>query len=107
MVWTSKYRPTVVLLMRMKSMSIQTQKQAIRFLPQPGTDKASKASPADIELVTQDLPRPGPGEVLIKVEATGINNADLLQRIGGYNVPEGASDIPGLEVPGTVAATAD
>lgn len=88
-------------------MSLPTQMQAIRFLPQPGTDKASKASPADIELVTQDLPRPGPGEVLIKVDAAGINNADLLQRIGGYNVPEGASDIPGLEVAGKVAAAGD
>src|SRR5699024_97081 len=44
---------------------------------------------------------------LIKVEAAGINNADVLQRIGGYNVPEGATDIPGLEVAGTIAAVGD
>jgi len=78
--------------------------QAVRFMPQAGTTKASQESPADIRVVDQEVPKPGTGEVLIKVHAAGINNADLLQRSGGYNVPEGASDIPGLEVAGTIAA---
>ena len=85
-------------------MSLPSQMQAVRFIPQAGAEKASKEAPADIHLVSQDLPKLGPGEVLIKVHAAGINNADLLQRIGGYNVPEGASDVPGLEVSGTIAA---
>ena len=88
----------------MKDMSLPSQMQAIRFIPQAGTQKASKDAPADIEVVEQAVPKPQAGEVLIKVEAAGINNADLLQRIGGYNVPEGASDIPGLEVAGKIAA---
>ncbi|XKH52242.1 NAD(P)H-quinone oxidoreductase [Citricoccus nitrophenolicus] len=53
----------------------------------------------------QALPTPGPGEVLIKVTAAGINRADLLQRAGNYPVPEGASEVPGLEVSGTIEET--
>ncbi|KAM8953449.1 quinone oxidoreductase PIG3 [Pelodytes ibericus] len=48
-------------------------------------------------------PVPKEGEVLIKVEASALNRADLLQRRGKYNPPPGASDIIGLEVAGTVA----
>ncbi|MEV4902967.1 NAD(P)H-quinone oxidoreductase [Citricoccus sp. NPDC055426] len=48
------------------------------------------------------IPSPGPGEVLIKVTAAGINRADVLQRAGNYPVPAGASDLPGLEVSGTI-----
>ncbi|WP_119677445.1 NAD(P)H-quinone oxidoreductase [Indioceanicola profundi] len=50
------------------------------------------------------VPQPGEGEVLIKVAAAGINRPDVLQRKGGYPPPPGASDLPGLEVAGTVAA---
>lgn len=50
------------------------------------------------------VPTPGPGEVLIKVMAAGINRPDVLQRQGGYPPPPGASDVPGLEVAGEVAA---
>lgn len=46
---------------------------------------------------------PGPGELLIKVAAAGVNRADLQQRIGVYAPPPGASDIIGLECSGTVA----
>ena len=81
--------------------------QAIRFIPQEGTTKASTEHPAQIRVTEQDVPKVGPGEVLIKVHAAGINNADLLQRSGGYNVPEGASDIPGLEVAGTIAGVGE
>ncbi|RYF19109.1 MAG: NAD(P)H-quinone oxidoreductase [Comamonadaceae bacterium] len=47
-------------------------------------------------------PVPGAGEVLIRVAASGVNRPDVLQRTGNYPVPPGASDIPGLEVAGTV-----
>ncbi len=53
------------------------------------------------------VPMPGPGEVLIKVAAAGINRPDVLQREGGYPPPPGASDVPGLEVAGSVAAVGD
>lgn len=85
-------------------MSLPTQMRAVRFIPQAGTEQASRDEPADIHIVDQELPKPEAGEILIRVEAAGINNADLLQRTGGYNVPEGASDVPGLEVAGEVAA---
>ena len=49
-------------------------------------------------------PEPGSGEVLIQVAAAGVNRPDVLQRLGGYPPPPGASDIPGLEVAGTVVA---
>jgi putative PIG3 family NAD(P)H quinone oxidoreductase len=51
-----------------------------------------------------NAPTPGPGEVLIKVAAAGLNRADLLQRIGHYPPPEDASPIMGLEVAGEVEA---
>ncbi|MFO1073120.1 MAG: NAD(P)H-quinone oxidoreductase [Geminicoccaceae bacterium] len=50
------------------------------------------------------VPQPGPGEVLIRVAAAGVNRPDVLQRQGGYPPPPGASDVPGLEVAGTIAA---
>jgi len=53
---------------------------------------------------TRPVPRPGAGEVLIKVAAAGVNRPDVLQRKGGYPPPKGASDIPGLEVAGIVVA---
>ena len=53
---------------------------------------------------TRPMPQPAAGEVLIKVAAAGVNRPDLLQRQGNYPVPPGASDIPGLEIAGTVAA---
>jgi NADPH2:quinone reductase len=56
-------------------------------------------------LVPVERPRPEPqsGEVLIKVEAAGVNRPDAMQRRGWYPPPPGASDIPGLEVAGTIA----
>ena len=47
---------------------------------------------------------PGPGEVLIEVAAAGLNRADLLQRMGFYPPPPGASEVIGMEVSGTIAA---
>jgi NADPH:quinone reductase len=52
-------------------------------------------------------PVPGPGEVLIRVAAAGVNRPDVLQRRGAYPPPPGASDIPGLEVSGTIASMGD
>jgi putative PIG3 family NAD(P)H quinone oxidoreductase len=50
------------------------------------------------------VPVPGEGEVLIRVAAAGVNRPDVLQRQGKYPPPPGASDIPGLEVSGTIVA---
>ncbi len=50
------------------------------------------------------VPAPGAGEVLIQVAAAGVNRPDVLQRKGGYPPPPGASDVPGLEIAGRVAA---
>jgi NADPH2:quinone reductase len=56
-------------------------------------------------LVPAERPKPsaGPGEVLIAVAAAGVNRPDVMQRKGAYPPPRGASDIPGLEVAGTIA----
>jgi putative PIG3 family NAD(P)H quinone oxidoreductase len=50
------------------------------------------------------MPMPGPGEILIKVAAAGVNRPDVMQRQGLYPPPAGASDIPGLELAGEVVA---
>lgn len=50
------------------------------------------------------VPQPGPGEILVRVRAAGINRPDVFQRKGAYPPPPGASDLPGLEVAGEVAA---
>ncbi len=50
------------------------------------------------------VPTPGYGEVLIKIAFAGVNRPDALQRAGLYNPPKGASDLPGLECAGTIAA---
>jgi putative PIG3 family NAD(P)H quinone oxidoreductase len=52
------------------------------------------------------VPRPGPGEVLVKVHAAGVNRPDVLQRKGGYNPPPGASPTPGLEIAGVIVEIA-
>ena len=54
---------------------------------------------------TRTVPVPGPGEILIKVMAAGVNRPDIAQRAGVYPPPPGASDLPGLEVAGEVIAT--
>jgi len=48
------------------------------------------------------MPEPGAGEVLIKISAAGVNRPDVLQRMGTYPPPPGASDLPGLEVAGEI-----
>jgi putative PIG3 family NAD(P)H quinone oxidoreductase len=54
--------------------------------------------------VTRPVPKPGPAEVLVRVAAAGVNRPDLMQRQGKYPPPPGASDIPGLEIAGTIVA---
>jgi NADPH:quinone reductase len=54
---------------------------------------------------TRAVPKPGAGEILIKVAAAGVNRPDVAQRAGVYPPPPGASDLPGLEVAGEVVAT--
>ncbi len=53
------------------------------------------------------VPRPGRGEVLIKVAAAGLNRADILQRMGLYPMPPGTTDIPGLECSGTIVGVGE
>ncbi len=55
-----------------------------------------------LRLTTRPIPQPGLGEVLIKVAASGVNRPDVFQRQGKYDPPPGASDLPGLEVAGTL-----
>ena len=59
--------------------------------------------PEVLQLAERPMPVPGPGEVLIKVAAAGVNRPDVIQRYGKYPPPPGASDIPGLEVAGHIA----
>ncbi len=65
---------------------------------------AEPGGPEVLRPTERPRPEPGPGEVLIEVAAAGVNRPDVLQRKGGYPPPPGASDIPGLEIAGTVAA---
>jgi putative PIG3 family NAD(P)H quinone oxidoreductase len=65
---------------------------------------AGAGGPEVIRLEDAPVPRPGPGQVLIEVAAAGVNRPDCIQRAGAYPPPPGASDIPGLEVSGRVAA---
>jgi NADPH2:quinone reductase len=53
---------------------------------------------------TRPVPAPGPGEILVKVAAAGVNRPDVAQRSGVYPPPPGASDLPGLEIAGEVVA---
>ncbi len=66
-------------------------------IPVPG-------GPEVLQVTCREIPVPGPDEVLIQVKACGVNRPDILQRKGRYPPPPGASDIPGLEVAGIIAA---
>src|SRR5690606_27166237 len=69
-------------------------------IPEPGEAEA---------LVLADVAAPavGRGEVLLDVVAAGLNRADIMQRKGFYPPPEGESELPGLEVSGTIAKVGD
>lgn len=61
-------------------------------------------SPEGLQLTQRAVPEFSDGEVLIKVAASGVNRPDVFQRQGGYDPPPGVSDLPGLEVAGTLVA---
>ncbi|MCF6321172.1 MAG: NAD(P)H-quinone oxidoreductase [Rhizobiaceae bacterium] len=63
--------------------------------------------PQVLKAVERKIPSVGPGQVLIEVAAAGINRPDCLQREGLYPPPKGASDIPGLEISGTIVNVGD
>jgi putative PIG3 family NAD(P)H quinone oxidoreductase len=65
---------------------------------------AEAGGPEVLRPTERPVPAPGPGELLIAVAAAGVNRPDIAQRNGSYPPPPGASDLPGLEVAGTVAA---
>lgn len=77
-------------------MTLPDQMTAIEISKPGGPDSLTPA--------LRPVSQPGPGEVLIRVRAAGVNRPDVLQREGRYPPPPGASDIPGLEVAGQVAA---
>jgi NADPH2:quinone reductase len=62
--------------------------------------KAIEIANSSLYLTQRPVPTPGPGEVLIRIHAAGVNRPDLLQRLGKYPPPPGVTDIPGLEVAG-------
>jgi len=80
-------------------MSIPSTMRAVE-ITQPG-------GPEVLRIGTRPVPQARPGEVLIKVAAAGVNRPDTMQRAGNYPVPPGASDIPGLELAGSVVALGD
>src|SRR6202012_251409 len=75
-------------------------------LPTQMTAIAISTPGAPEVLVPEQRPCPHPqaGEILVKVAAAGVNRPDVMQRQGLYPPPPGASDIPGLELAGTVVA---
>lgn len=79
---------------------------AAESLPQEMTciEISSPGGPEALRPTRRPVPSPAADEVLIRVAAAGINGPDIYQRQGLYPAPPGASDIPGLEVSGTVAA---
>jgi len=67
-----------------------------------GIEISSPGKPDVLKLVTRPKPQAGPNEVLIEVHAAGVNRPDIVQRLGLYPPPPGASDLPGLEVSGVI-----
>jgi NADPH2:quinone reductase len=80
-------------------MSIPSTMRAVE-ITQPG-------KPEVLRVGSRPVPRAKPGEVLIRVAAAGVNRPDTMQRAGHYPPPPGASDIPGLEIAGEIAALGD
>jgi len=64
----------------------------------------SPGGPEVLQVVKRPVPKPGHGQVVLRVAYAGVNRPDALQRAGLYNPPPGASDLPGLEASGTVVA---
>jgi NADPH:quinone reductase len=66
---------------------------------------SAPGGPDVLKPATRPVPQPEAGEVLVRVAAAGVNRPDVVQRMGLYPAPPGASDLPGLEISGTVVAT--
>jgi NADPH2:quinone reductase len=66
---------------------------------------AGKGGPDVLVAQTQPVPVPAAGQILVKVEAAGVNRPDVLQRMGLYPAPKGHNELPGLEIAGAVVAT--
>src|SRR5690348_938596 len=75
-------------------------------LPSQMTTIGIKAAGGPDMLVSErrPVPKPGAGEILVKVAAAGVNRPDVMQRMGLYPPPPGAPDIPGLEIAGEIVA---
>ena len=65
---------------------------------------STPGGPEVLQPVERPTPEPQAGEVLVRVEAAGVNRPDIMQRLGKYPPPPGASDIPGLEIAGTIVS---
>lgn len=65
---------------------------------------SAPGGPEVLRLTERPVPVPGPGEILIRIAAAGVNRPDVAQRAGTYAPPPGASDLPGLEAAGVVSA---
>jgi NADPH:quinone reductase len=65
---------------------------------------AAPGGPEQLKPGIRPIPQPGEGEVLVRVEAAGVNRPDVMQRQGRYPPPPGASDLPGMEIAGEVVA---
>jgi len=65
---------------------------------------AAPGGPEQLKTAVRPVPTPGEDEVLIRVEAAGVNRPDVMQRQGRYPPPPGASDLPGMEIAGEVVA---
>jgi NADPH:quinone reductase len=65
---------------------------------------AAPGGPEQLKPAVRPVPRPGDEEVLVRVAAAGVNRPDVMQRQGRYPPPPGASDLPGLEIAGEIAA---
>jgi putative PIG3 family NAD(P)H quinone oxidoreductase len=65
---------------------------------------STAGGPEVLKPCIRPMPQPGAGEVLVKVAAAGVNRPDVVQRMGLYPAPPGASDLPGLEISGTIVA---
>ena len=65
---------------------------------------AAPGGPEQLKTAVRPIPQPGEGEVLVRVEAAGVNRPDVMQRQGRYPPPPGASDLPGMEIAGEVVA---
>jgi len=65
---------------------------------------AAPGGPEQLQPSARPVPKPGDGEVLVRVEAAGVNRPDVMQRQGRYPPPAGASDLPGMEIAGEIVS---